>query len=83
MIPDTPSSIPMLPIRDADPKPWYASRGVLGALAVILSQCAALIGVHLDAPALTELAMQAVGLIGGILALIGRIGAEQPIRPPL
>ena len=71
--------LPPLPITEADPKPWYQSRGVLGALAVIVSQLLAALGMHLDAPALAEVLFQLSGLAGGILALIGRLHAQQPI----
>lgn len=72
-----------LPISEADPKPWWQSRAIWGALAVIISQVLAMVGVSLDAPAITEILFQAAGLVGGILALVGRIGAQQPIRPPV
>lgn len=81
MSPDTPAApVPAaLPILEADPKPWWQSRGVVGALLVIVSQVGAACGVQLDAGALTELAMQALGLLGAVLAMVGRIKAQQPI----
>lgn len=72
-----------LPIPLADPKPWYASRTIIGSLMVLVSQTAALAGWDLDAPALTEIALQAVALVGGVVALWGRLRAEQPIAPLL
>lgn len=69
-----------LPIPGADPKPWWQSRGVVGAMAVIIAQIMAFAGVQLDAGTLTALLLQAVSLIAGIIALIGRVGATQPIR---
>jgi hypothetical protein len=73
--------LPPLPITAADPKPWYASAGVLGALVVILAQIAAAFGWAIDVPALTGYLTDAVTLAGGAVALWGRIRAEQPIAP--
>lgn len=70
-----------LSLRDADPKPWWRSRGILGALAVIIAQIAALAGVTLDADLLTVALVDAAALVGGAAALWGRVRAEQPIRP--
>lgn len=78
MTEDTPA---YLPIPEADPKPWYHSRGIVGSLMVIVAQAGAVAGLNLDAGLLTEIAMQAVALVGGVLALIGRLRAEQPIAP--
>lgn len=75
------ADFPPLPLDGADPKPWYLSRGVIGALMVIIAQGAALFGVSLDASLLTEIALQALTLIGGLVALWGRLRAEQPIAP--
>jgi hypothetical protein len=72
--------LPQLPIELADPKPWYHSRGVIGAVAVIAAQTAAVFGLSLDAGQITEIVLQAVTLIGGLVALWGRLRAEQPIR---
>lgn len=74
------TSLPSLPIDLADPKPWYTSRGVVGAVAVIAAQTATVFGLSLDAGQITEIALQAVTLIGGVVALWGRLRAEQPIR---
>jgi len=70
-----------LPIPEADPKAWYKSRGIVGALMVMLAQLGAGIGYSVDAGMLTELAMQAVTLSGGLLAFVGRLRAAQPIAP--
>ena len=69
-----------LPIAGADPKPWWQSRRVLGSLAVIVAQGLAFAGLQVDAGLLTEMALQAVSLVGGAVALFGRIKASQPIR---
>lgn len=72
-----------LPIPEADPKPWYRSRAMVGSVMVIATQVAALFGVGLDAGALTELALQFAALLGGLLAWWGRARAVQPIEPVL
>lgn len=68
------------PLEIADPKPWYRSRGVLGSLMVVVAQLGALAGLSLDPGLLTELALQGVTLAGGVIALWGRVRAEQPVR---
>lgn len=75
----TPEPLPPLPIHEADPKPWYLSRGVVGALMVIVAQVASAAGFYLDASAATDLVLQLATVIGGVLALIGRLHAQQPI----
>ena len=77
------TDMPSLPLPDADPKPWYESRGVIGSLAVVVSSAAGLAGVGLDPAALTEVALQAVSLVGGLLSLWGRVKAAQPIAARL
>jgi uncharacterized membrane protein len=64
-----------------DPKPWYASRGVIGGLVVVVAQVAQAIGYQVDADALTDLVLQGVALVGGLLALVGRVQATRPIGP--
>lgn len=77
------TDLPSLPMIDADPKPWYRSRGVIGSLATVVATLAGLFGVSLDAGTLTELVLQATALGGGLLALRGRIKAAQPIAARL
>jgi len=62
-----------------EPKPWWRSTTIVGALTVLVSQGAALAGYSLDAGALLELGTNLVGLIGGALALWGRLRATAPI----
>jgi len=61
-------------------KPWWQSRTVLGALVVLLASGLRLAGVDVDQQALTSLVLDAVSLLGGALALWGRIAASRPIR---
>ena len=70
-----------LPIPEADPKAWYQSRGIVGALIVMLAQLGAGFGYTVDAGMLTELAMQAITLVGGLLAFVGRLRAAQRVAP--
>lgn len=67
--PDPPPTY--LPLAEADPKPWYRSRGILGALLVLASQLIAPLSLW-----------SVLALIGGALALWGRWRAEQPIAAP-
>ena len=70
------------PAQDTDlpvGKPPWLSRGVVGSVVVIASMLAGIYGWHVDSDRTTDIIMQAVGLIGGIIALYGRIKAEQPI----
>lgn len=69
---------PLIPA--ADPKPWWASKTILGGAAVVLSQAASLLGYQLDAELAVEIATSVVGLAGGVLAIWGRLTAVQPIR---
>lgn len=79
-----PDTLPFpLPIPEADPKPWWRSRGVVGALATVAASLAGLLGLELDSGMLTELILQAVALGGGVLALWGRLRTAQPIAPLL
>lgn len=68
-----------LPLAEADPKCWWQSRTILGAAAVVLSQVLALVGAHLDAPQVLGILTDVVGLVGGIVAIRGRLRAAQPI----
>lgn len=65
---------------DAAPKPWWQSNAVLGGVAVVASQLAALAGYQLDAPAIIDIGTSLIGLFGGAMAIWGRIKAVQPIR---
>ncbi|WP_295582246.1 hypothetical protein [uncultured Lamprocystis sp.] len=73
---------PALPFDPFEPKRWYESRGVIGGLMVVLAQLAQVIGYQVDAAALTDLVLQGVALVGGLLALVGRVQATQPIGRP-
>jgi len=69
-------------------KAWYKSRGVWGgvitAVIGIITLFAADLGAALggEAEAITDAAMGLVELFGGVLALVGRIGAKGRIKAP-
>ncbi len=61
-------------------KPWYLSRGVVGALLVIIISA---LNVDLDdtsRDALTENATELLTAVFGLIALIGRIRAKTSVR---
>lgn len=62
-------------------KSWWQSRGIVGSLMVVAAQLGSLAGLEIDAGMMTEIAMQAITLCGGMLALWGRAKASQPIAP--
>lgn len=66
-----------------DLKAWYQSRTVWGALIAILASLANAAGVEVtagDKADLADLIIAAVGTIGGMLALYGRISARRRVR---
>lgn len=65
-----------------DVKAWYRSRTVWGALIAILASLANLAGVEVTAAEEVELADIATGIaaaVGGLMALLGRIGARRRV----
>ncbi|MGQ3211637.1 MAG: hypothetical protein ACT6U0_09445 [Shinella sp.] len=65
-----------------DLKAWYQSRTVWGALIAILASLANAAGVEVtagDEGEFADLIVAAVGTIGGILALYGRISARRRV----
>ena len=66
-----------------DVKAWYRSRTVWGALVAILASLAHGAGVEVtagDEAELADLLVAAVGVVGGLLALIGRISASRRVH---
>lgn len=66
-----------------DLKAWYRSRTVWGALIAILASLANAAGVEVtagDEGELADLVVSAVGTIGGLIALYGRISARRRVR---
>ena len=65
-----------------DVKAWYRSRTVWGALIAILASLANGAGVDVttgDEAELAALVVAAVGVIGGLVALVGRISARRRV----
>ena len=68
-----------------DVKAWYRSRTVWGALIAILASLANAAGVEIttgDEGELADLVIAAVGTIGGLIALYGRIFARRRVTSP-
>lgn len=66
-----------------DAKAWYRSRTVWGALVAILASLANAAGVEVtagDEGELADLLVAAVGTVGGLVALYGRISARRRVR---
>lgn len=66
-----------------DLKAWYQSRTVWGALIAILASLANAAGLEVsagDEGELVDLMVSAVGTIGGLIALYGRISARRRVR---
>ena len=65
-----------------DVKAWYRSRTVWGALIAILASLANGAGIDVttgDEAELADLVVAAVGVIGGLVALVGRISARRRV----
>lgn len=62
-------------------KAWWQSRTIIGAVIVILAQLLQGSGFEISAddPALTDLVAAIVSIIGGVLAILGRIRANRPV----
>ncbi|MGJ7037619.1 hypothetical protein [Shinella sp. BE166] len=66
-----------------DLKAWYQSRTVWGALIAIIASLANAAGLEVtagDEGELADLVVSAVGTIGGLIALYGRISARRRVR---
>ena len=63
-------------------KPWYLSKTVWGSLIAILAALAGLFDVELtpdDQARAVDLVVQALGALGGLVALVGRFFATHRI----
>jgi hypothetical protein len=61
------------------PKPWWQSRGMWGALMVLVAQGAQMAGLEIDSAALTDAVLSGITLLGAVLAWWGRVKATRPI----
>ena len=65
-----------------DIKPWYQSKTVWGALVAILAGVLQAGGIDIDADGQAQLADSLValsGIVGGLLALYGRLSADTKV----
>ena len=65
------------------PKPWWASRGVVGGLVAAGAGIAGLFGYALspaETAAIGELVLALTAAVAGLVAAIGRARASRPIR---
>ena len=61
-------------------KPWWQSKGVVGGFIAAAAPVVALFGVDVDVEQTTQIARQCAGLVGGVLAVYGRVKADSPVR---
>jgi uncharacterized membrane protein len=66
-------------------KSWYASKGVWGGILAVAASVAGIFGftfgVELQEQVVSYIT-QLIGVIGGLLAIFGRVTAKQPIGNP-
>lgn len=65
-----------------DVKAWYQSRTVWGALIAILASLGNAAGIEVtagDEGELADLVVAAVGTVGGLIALFGRVSARRRV----
>ncbi len=67
-------------MSEADPKPWWQSTTILASTAVVVSQAVGLVGIDLDHGLVLNLITSLAGVVGGLMAIWGRVRAAQPIR---
>ena len=63
-------------------QPWYLSRTIWASLITIVTATAGILGVPvagIDNSALTDTLLQAVTAISGLVAILGRLGANSRI----
>lgn len=60
-------------------KMWYQSKAIWGSIVAVVATVIALFGYTIPQEQTTELIMQIVTVIGGLLALYGRIVASKSI----
>ena len=61
-------------------KPLWQSRTIIGAVVAIVAAVAGFKNIKIDVANLTDILVQASIIVGGILAIYGRIKATQPIK---
>jgi len=66
-----------------DSKAWYTSKTVWGGLIAVGAAIAGGFGIVIDADTqndIADLAVVAVGAVGGLLAIVGRVKANKAIK---
>lgn len=73
-------------MMEPETKPWYLSKGIIGAIVVIVATVLGFIGrasvgdaVTAESSNIYEIVLAIGALVGGVLALIGRIVAKATI----
>lgn len=62
-----------------DTKPWYQSLAVWGGFIAVISPLLSLFGYEVNADLATNLLVQLGSLVGGVLAIVGRLTATKVI----
>jgi len=66
-----------------DVKPWYQSKTIIGAVITVLALVAGVFGYGIgaeDQAALADYAVTLGGVVGGLLAIYGRVKASKDIK---
>jgi hypothetical protein len=66
-----------------DVKPWYMSKTIIGAVVTVLALVAGVFGYGIgveDQAALADYAVTIGGVVGGLLAIYGRVKASKDIK---
>jgi uncharacterized membrane protein len=66
-----------------DVKPWYMSKTIIGAVITVLALVAGVFGYGIgaeDQAALADYAVTIGGVVGGLLAIYGRVKASKDIK---
>ena len=67
----------------SDVKPWYMSKTIIGAVVTVLALVAGIFGYGIgaeDQAALADYAVTIGGVVGGLLAIYGRVKASKEIK---
>lgn len=71
-------------LQDAvEPKAWYQSTGVWGGLVATVAPMLTIFGINVSQATTTDMTQVVTGLvaaIGGIMAIIGRVKAQRPVK---
>lgn len=68
---------------EIETKKWYQSKAVWGGIVAILSGLAGLVGVNVDEQTqedITNIIIEASSIIGGVLAIYGRMQADKRVE---